>query len=174
MKNDQLVAYKAAAPMNDFQYLLERPGARAGTAAGGALHLLRRGPRFLGRLCRQRHTPSRLSGTSQAARLRAAFADLPLNQTCSTGSARRSFRPRPVSVRLARQRQDQHRRRVTRAFGQDIWIPRAMGIDGEIIRLFDPGNHEELPLEGVRPVYDGGRSTSLGPHSPPTIVVGGD
>jgi hypothetical protein len=28
-----------------------------------------------------------------------------------------------------------------------IWIPRAIGIDGEIIRLFDPSNHEEMPLE---------------------------
>ncbi len=28
--------------------------------------------------------------------------------------------------------------RVTAAFGQAIWIPRAIGVDGEIMRLFDP------------------------------------
>ena len=34
--------------------------------------------------------------------------------------------------------------RVTRAFGSTIWIPRAIEIDGEIMRLFDPGLHEEV------------------------------
>ncbi len=37
--------------------------------------------------------------------------------------------------------------RVTKAFGQHIWIPRAIGVDGEIIRLYDPNAHEEVPLE---------------------------
>ena len=44
--------------------------------------------------------------------------------------------------------------RVTRAFGQEIWIPRAIGIDGEIMRVFDPVNHEELPLEACEGLYD--------------------
>jgi len=37
--------------------------------------------------------------------------------------------------------------RITAAFGKYIWIPRALGVDGEIIRLFDPINHVEAPLE---------------------------
>src|SRR5439155_8359544 len=44
--------------------------------------------------------------------------------------------------------------RVTRAFGQEIWIPRAIGIDGEIMRVFDPANHEELPLEASEGLID--------------------
>ena len=40
--------------------------------------------------------------------------------------------------------------RVTAAFGKYIWIPRAIGVDGEIIRLFDPVNHEEAPRRGSR------------------------
>ena len=36
--------------------------------------------------------------------------------------------------------------RITAAFGE-IWIPRAIGVDGEIVRLFDPANHDEVPLE---------------------------
>ena len=63
--------------------------------------------------------------------------------------------------------------RVTRAFGQEIWIPRAIGVDGEIIRLFDPASHEELPLEAcdrrVRPAEDrpAAGSASAGPRSSP-------
>jgi predicted ATPase with chaperone activity len=44
--------------------------------------------------------------------------------------------------------------RVTATFGRHIWIPRAIGIDGEIIRLFDPVNHHEVPLEGGQGLLD--------------------
>jgi hypothetical protein len=35
--------------------------------------------------------------------------------------------------------------RITRAFGPIVWIPRTVSIDGEIVKLFDPCCHEELP-----------------------------
>ncbi|WP_425614538.1 AAA family ATPase [Anatilimnocola sp. NA78] len=35
--------------------------------------------------------------------------------------------------------------RVIRSVGQYVWIPRTVTITGEIIRLFDPANHEEAP-----------------------------
>jgi DNA replication protein DnaC len=41
--------------------------------------------------------------------------------------------------------------RVARAFGQYIWIPRTIGIAGEIVRLFDPCNHEEAPPDADGP-----------------------
>jgi predicted ATPase with chaperone activity len=37
--------------------------------------------------------------------------------------------------------------RISLAFGQHIWIPQAIGVDGDIIRLFDPCCHEVLPLQ---------------------------
>ena len=65
--------------------------------------------------------------------------------------------------------------RVTKAFGQFIWIPRAIGVDGEIIRLYDPNAHEEVPL-------DGGSGLLNQSHIDrrwirirrPTVVVGGE
>lgn len=36
--------------------------------------------------------------------------------------------------------------RIIRALSQYIWIPRTITVTGEIIRLFDPANHEEAPL----------------------------
>jgi MoxR-like ATPase len=35
--------------------------------------------------------------------------------------------------------------RVIRSVGNYVWIPRTVTITGEIIRLFDPANHEEAP-----------------------------
>jgi hypothetical protein len=40
--------------------------------------------------------------------------------------------------------------RVTAAFGKYIWIPRAVDIDGEIMRVFDPMNHE-LAMPDINP-----------------------
>ncbi len=34
--------------------------------------------------------------------------------------------------------------RVTAAFGSTVWIPRAICIDGDIMRIFDPGVHDEV------------------------------
>jgi len=65
--------------------------------------------------------------------------------------------------------------RVTRAFGQYIWIPRAIGIDGEIVRLFDPVNHEECPLPQDTGLLDHSRIDRRWVRiRRPTIVVGGE
>ncbi|MEX2174366.1 MAG: AAA family ATPase [Pirellulaceae bacterium] len=37
--------------------------------------------------------------------------------------------------------------RAIRALDQHVWIPRTITVTGEIIRLFDPASHEEVPLE---------------------------
>ena len=65
--------------------------------------------------------------------------------------------------------------RVTRAFGKYIWIPRAIGIDGEIIRLFDPVNHEEAPLGPDAGVWDQRKIDRRWVRiRRPTIVAGGE
>ena len=37
--------------------------------------------------------------------------------------------------------------RVTDAFGSTVWIPRAISIEGDIMRIFDPAVHEEVAAE---------------------------
>jgi len=65
--------------------------------------------------------------------------------------------------------------RVTRAFGQYIWIPRAIGIDGEIIRLFDPSNHEECPPDKGTGIWTNSKIDARWVRiRRPTIVVGGE
>jgi predicted ATPase with chaperone activity len=65
--------------------------------------------------------------------------------------------------------------RITRAFRDGIWIPRAIGASGEIVRLFDPSNHEVLP----NPEPDGLLSETQIDRRwvwirRPTIIVGGE
>lgn len=64
--------------------------------------------------------------------------------------------------------------RISLAFGELIWIPRAIFVDSEIIRIFDPLLHEEVPLqpdEGVDPMSLDQRWIRI---KRPTVVVGGE
>ncbi|MCC6494082.1 MAG: AAA family ATPase, partial [Pirellulales bacterium] len=65
--------------------------------------------------------------------------------------------------------------RVTQAFGDCIWIPRAIVVDGEIMRVFDPGLHVETPLhEPSGPLQTKPTDTRWVRIKRPTIVVGGE
>lgn len=65
--------------------------------------------------------------------------------------------------------------RVTRAFGSHIWIPRAVGVDGEIIRVYDPSNHEEVPVEKNDGLLDTRKIDQRWVRiRRPTIIAGGE
>ncbi len=65
--------------------------------------------------------------------------------------------------------------RITKAFGQTIWIPRSIGVDGEIMRMFDPGMHEEMPLPANEGLLDSRKIDQRWVRiRRPTIVVGGE
>ncbi len=65
--------------------------------------------------------------------------------------------------------------RVTKAFGPTIWIPRSIGVDGEIIRIFDPVNHEEVPLPRSSPILNDSNIDHRWIRiKRPTVVVGGE
>jgi predicted ATPase with chaperone activity len=65
--------------------------------------------------------------------------------------------------------------RITRCFGSSIWIPRALSIEGEIIRVFDPGQHEEIPVNTRSDLFNlSGVDPRWVQIVRPTIIVGGE
>jgi DNA-binding PadR family transcriptional regulator len=65
--------------------------------------------------------------------------------------------------------------RITKAYGDYVWIPRALTIDGEIMRLFDPGMHEEAPLSANQGLLEQRKVDHRWVRiRRPTIVVGGE
>jgi len=65
--------------------------------------------------------------------------------------------------------------RVTASFGKCIWIPRSLGVDGEIIRLFDPVNHVEAPLAPNQGLIDQRRIDKRWVRiRRPTIIAAGE
>lgn len=61
--------------------------------------------------------------------------------------------------------------RITRAYGDTIWIPRCLTCGGEIIRLYDPNRHRALPNNGRDPDHVDGRWVQI---ERPTIIAGGE
>jgi len=61
--------------------------------------------------------------------------------------------------------------RITKSFGDHIWIPRSITASGEIIRLFDPNRHKAAPLTGLDPELLDARWIQI---ERPTIVAGGE
>lgn len=65
--------------------------------------------------------------------------------------------------------------RITLSFGECIWIPRALHVDGEIVRLFDPGHHTEVPLQADEAQSVFARVDQRWVRiKRPTIIVGGE
>ena len=65
--------------------------------------------------------------------------------------------------------------RVTSAFGKYIWIPRSIVIDGEIMRMFDPMNHIEAPLNAQGGLLDNSKIDKRWVRiERPTIIAGGE
>ena len=147
MKREQLVAHRHASGMNDFLYELTQEGherakrASATTTYFGAL------PVSLDEyiksveaqsLQKQKPTPDDLVG---------ALKDLtlPPKTMGQIGQAVRAARamflfgsPGNGKTSIAQ--------RITAAFGDEIWLPKALAVDGEIVRVFDPVVHEPLPM----------------------------
>jgi len=65
--------------------------------------------------------------------------------------------------------------RVTGAFGKYVWIPRSIDVDGDILRVFDPMNHEvEMPEMSGGLLNVGAFDQRWVRIRRPTIVAGGE
>jgi hypothetical protein len=176
LKTDQLVVYRGAGLAGDYHYQLTDMGREKArrliehcTYFGSApVHL----KDYIASIGKQTLTKCHPT----VADLNRAFEDLLMNKAMldrlgpAINSGRGMFlfgAPGNGKTSIAE--------RITRSFGDTIWIPRAISIDGEIIRLFDPSNHEVVPLEEPGGLYD---DTQIDRRwiriRRPTIVAGGE
>ena len=176
MKQDQSVGHRGAAPMNDYVYQLTDVGRERARRHSAHCTYFGSAPVSLRHYIESVKAQSLVNQHPTEVDLKRAFADLLINPTMlrRLGPAINSGRglflygaPGNGKTSIAE--------RVTKAFGDAIWIPRAIGIDGEIIRLFDPSNHEEVPLERSPGLIDARKLDRRWIRiRRPTIVVGGE
>lgn len=176
LKNDQLLVHKGAAPMNDYQYQLTDIGRERARRYVTSCSYFGSAPVSLAEYIAGVHAQSLHEQHPSVEALHAAFDGLLLNRRMldrlgpAINSGRGMFlygSPGNGKTSIAE--------RVTRAFGQHVWIPRAIGVDGEIIRLFDPVNHQETPLEANTALLDQRKIDKRWVRIVrPTIVAGGE
>jgi predicted ATPase with chaperone activity len=173
LKNQMLVSYRASAPMGDFEHDLTDTGITKAqrwmkrcTFYGAAPVPLRE---YVQSVAKQsvRFARPRLASVVKA------FSDLSLTETMITqiGQAITAGRglflygaPGNGKTSIAE--------RVIRAVGDTIWIPRTITVGGEIVRLYDPANHEEVPVD--REKLGGNVDLRWVRIRRPTVVVGGE
>ncbi len=173
MKNEQLVAYRRSSGVNDYEHELTPEGyERAGllmkrsTYFGAAPVPLQDYRDSVTKQSLLRERPTEAS-------LRKALGDLQLGSEVISqlGQALMSVaavflygNPGNGKTSMAE--------RLTQAFGKTIWLPRAISIGGEIVRLFDPTMHEIAtpPSLGEDAKVDA-RWVCI---ERPTVVVGGE
>jgi predicted ATPase with chaperone activity len=176
MKADQLVVYRGAAQMNDYVYQLTEIGRDRAKRLVEHSTYFGSAPVSLHEYVDSIQAQSLKHQNPSPADLKSAFSDLLISPTMlrrlgpAINSGRGMFlfgQPGNGKTSIAK--------RVTRAFGNTIWVPRAIGVDGEIIRLFDPMNHEEVPLKPTDGLIDELKIDERWVRiRRPTIVVGGE
>jgi hypothetical protein len=176
IKNEQLVVHRGAAPMNDYEYQLTEVGQERARRYAAHCTYFGAAPVALADYIASVHAQSLNKQHPTADDLGRAFGDLVLNRHMldrlgpAVNSGRGLFLYGPPGngkTSIAE--------RVTAAFGKYIWIPRAIVIDGEIIRLYDPVNHETAPVEESTGLIDQRKIDRrwIRIHRP-TIVAGGE
>jgi hypothetical protein len=176
MKSAQLVVHRGSAPMNDFQYQLSDLGRERGRRYSQHCTYFGAAPVSLKDYIASVHLQSLTNQHPTVESLHGAFEGLLLSERMldRLGPAINSGRglflfgpPGNGKTSIAE--------RITAAFGDAIWIPRAIGVDGEIVRLYDPVNHEEMPLPaGTGLLHSGKIDKRWIRIRRPTIVAGGE
>ncbi len=64
--------------------------------------------------------------------------------------------------------------RITKCFGSDVWIPRVLEIEGQIVKLYDPASHEPLNRESGGILREEDHDRRWVQIRRPTIVAGGE
>ena len=176
MKADQIVVHRGSAPVNDYQYQLSDVGRERARRHAERCSYFGAAPVALSDYIGSVEAQSLVHGHPSEAALHEAFEGLLLSRKMldRLGPAINSGRglflfgsPGNGKTSIAE--------RVTGAFGKYIWIPMAMGIDGEIIRLHDPVNHDQAPLkENVELIDQRKIDRRWVRIRRPTIVAGGE
>ena len=176
LKQAQLVGFRGSAPMNDYVYQLTDLGRERAKKLTEHCSYFGAAPVSLKSYIHSvsEQTLTKVHPTKQD--LDRAFSDLLVNQNMlrrlgpAVNSGRGLFLygfPGNGKTSIAE--------RVTKAFGDTVWVPRAIGIDGEIMRVFDPALHEEMPLEmPAGPLHALAIDKRWVRIRRPTIIAGGE
>ncbi len=170
MKLQQFISHRGSDAVHDYRYELTPEGHRSAQRYKEVSPYFGATPVTLDDYIASVTAQSLRKQKPTPERIKTAFADMSLHP--------RVFRQVGQAVRAARalflhgspgNGKTSVAQRICKAYGESIWIPRTLYIDGEIVRLFDPTVHEALD-NGSSPYLDE-RWVRI---RRPTIMAGGE
>ncbi|MEZ6047653.1 MAG: AAA family ATPase [Planctomycetaceae bacterium] len=176
LKQDQLLAYKGAAEMGDYEFVITDFGRDRAKRYSEECSYFGAAPVTLEDYLKAMEAQSIARQEVCEEDLKRAFSDLIISQDMfarlgpAINSGRGMFlfgEPGNGKTSIAE--------RVTGCFGSTIWIPKSLGIDGDIIRLYDPGVHELVTEDTEKSLLDlSGVDQRWVQVVRPTVVAGGE
>ncbi|MEX0703272.1 MAG: AAA family ATPase [Planctomycetales bacterium] len=176
LKQEQIVAFSGSAEMGDYEFTITERGRERARAYSQECTYFGACPVALRDYLRAMEAQSIGRQEATEEDLREAFSDLIVPQTLldrlgpAVNSGRGMFlfgEPGNGKTSIAE--------RITRCFGSTIWIPRALGIDGDIIRVYDPGVHEIVERDASEGLFDlSGVDQRWVQIVRPTVIAGGE
>jgi hypothetical protein len=176
LKQDQLVMFKGAAAMGDYDYKITDMGRERARRYSDECSYIGPAPVSMKDYLKAMAIQSIATQEATEEDLRNAFEDLVITDPMinrlgpAINSGRGMFlfgAPGNGKTSIAE--------RITSCFGSTIWIPRVLGIDGDIIKLFDPGVHEEIEQPDDGGLFDlSGVDQRWVEVTRPTVVAGGE
>ncbi|WP_437205507.1 AAA family ATPase [Planctomicrobium sp. SH664] len=172
LKMDRYVAYKTSMAGGDYLYELTDLGRERARLLSNQCSYFGSTPVPLDQYIESVNAQSIMRRRPTLNEIRRAFADLELGERMisNIGQAIHSGRgmflfgaPGNGKTSMAE--------RVTRAYGDTIWIPRCLIASGEILRLYDPNRHKLVASAETDPDFIDGRWVQI---ERPTIVAGGE
>lgn len=170
LRLQQLITYRGSDATHDYKYELTPDGHQSAQRYREVSPYFGAAPVTLDDYVHSVEKQSLKKQSPSPAKIKAAFADMTLHP--------RVFRQVGQAVRAARalflygspgNGKTSIAQRICKAFGESIWIPRTLSIDGEIVRLYDPTVHEVLDNGAV--AYLDERWVRI---RRPTIMAGGE
>ena len=177
LKTLQLVAYRNSASMGDYEYILTDVGRERARRYSEECTYFGAAPVSLKDYVHSVKAQTITNYSATAADLKRAMAGLIINETMfrrlgpAINSGRGMFLFGPAGngkTSIAE--------RVTACFGSSIYVPKAIGIDGDIIRVFDPLIHDRIddgPASGGL-INDSKIDSRWVKIRRPTVITGGE
>lgn len=146
MKLQQLLAIKSDAPLGDFAFELTAFGAERARRFAQHCTYFGAAPVTIEQYAASLSVQTVQSQHLTLQQVRLAFQDLVLSETLLSRLGEAINMGQGMFLHgAAGNGKSSIAERVVRAYGEFIWIPRAIIVGGEIIRLYDPIHHEVLP-----------------------------